>query len=175
MPSGSASERSTGGNPAALNAHSRAPLNRRPAHRPSELIAAIKALRTQFPNLGKTRLRVLLAERGLNPPSAATIGRIIKADRNKMRQASPAPARPNPHASRLAFALAVPRANSQWAARFAQLVQVVFPFPIQNVLTDNGSEFAGTFEQAVKKNHQQHFHTYPPPHTYPKTPKKPPK
>ena len=58
------------------------------------------------------------------------------------------------HAGRLAFALAVSRTSSQWAARFAQLVQVVFPFPIQNV-------FTGTFEQAVKKNHQQHFHTYP--------------
>ena len=44
-------------------------------------------MRTEFPNLGKQRLHVLLANRGLEPLSVSTIGRIIKADPNKMRHA----------------------------------------------------------------------------------------
>jgi len=65
------------------------------------------------------------------------------------------------HASRFAFAVAVPRANSANAARFAGLVQSVFPAPIQQVLTDNGSEFAGTFDDFAREQGWRHCHTYP--------------
>lgn len=65
------------------------------------------------------------------------------------------------HASRFAFAVAVPRANSANAARFAGLVQSVFPAPIQQVLTDNGSEFAGAFDDFAREQGWRHCYTYP--------------
>ena len=65
------------------------------------------------------------------------------------------------HASRFSFALAVPRANSRNAAHFAQLVQSVFPATIHQVLTDNGSEFLGQFDQYAKQQGWRHCHTYP--------------
>ena len=65
------------------------------------------------------------------------------------------------HASRFAFALAVPRATSSNAARFVQLVQALFPAPIRQVLTDNGSEFLGAFDQYAQKQGWRHCHTYP--------------
>ena len=49
------------------------------------------------------------------------------------------------HASRFALAIAVPRHDSQHAARFAALVKTLFPERIKQVLTDNGSEFQGAF------------------------------
>ena len=79
--------RDAGGSPAALVPRSRAPLNRRQPNWSPALVAQIKALRIEFPNLGKQRLHVLLTERGLKPPSVSTIARIIKADPNKMRHA----------------------------------------------------------------------------------------
>ena len=65
------------------------------------------------------------------------------------------------HASRFAFALAVPRANSSNAARFAQLVQALFLAPICQVLTDNGSEFLGAFDQYAQQQSWRHCHAYP--------------
>ena len=54
--------RDAAGNTAALVPRSRAPLNHRQPNWPSALVAEIKALRTRFPNLGKQRLHVLLAD-----------------------------------------------------------------------------------------------------------------
>ena len=50
-------------------------------------------------------------------------------------------------------------------AEFFDLCLKVFPFPIEFVLTDNGSEFAKDFSKKLKELHLTHFHTYP------KTPK----
>jgi len=65
------------------------------------------------------------------------------------------------HHSRFAFAIAVPRANSKNAAQFAALVQAVFPAPIRQILTDNGSEFAGAFDDFAKQQGWRHNYTYP--------------
>ncbi len=47
------------------------------------------------------------------------------------------------------------------ASRFAQLVQTLFPAPIRQVLTDNGSEFLGAFDQYAQQQGWRHCHTYP--------------
>jgi hypothetical protein len=44
-------------------------------------------------------------------------------------------------------------------------LKIVFPLPLENILTDCGSEFQKEFTQTVKEQHKQHWHTYP------KTPK----
>ena len=44
-----------------------------------------------------------------------------------------------------------------------------FLFPLQNVLTDNGSEFMKHFDEQLRARHLTHWHTYP------KTPNKTPK
>jgi len=65
------------------------------------------------------------------------------------------------HHSRFAVALAVPHATSNNAAQFAALVQAVFPAPIQQVLTDNGNEFAGAFNAYARAQDWRHNYTYP--------------
>lgn len=37
----------------------------------------------------------------------------------------------------------------------------VFPVPLANVLTDNGSEFKKHFTDELKRLHLTHYHTYP--------------
>lgn len=59
------------------------------------------------------------------------------------------------------FAVAVPRATSKNAAQFAALVQAMLPAPIQKILTDNGSEFAGAFDAFARAQGWRHNHTYP--------------
>ena len=65
------------------------------------------------------------------------------------------------HHSRFAVAAVVPDKSSHSAAHFADLVKQIFPAPITQVLTDNGSEFAGAFAETAKHNHWRHCHTYP--------------
>ncbi len=65
------------------------------------------------------------------------------------------------HATRLSVAICPESASSKNAARFAELVEAMFPFPIENVLTDNGSEFAGAFDQFAKERGWTHAYTYP--------------
>ena len=65
------------------------------------------------------------------------------------------------HASRFALAIAVPRHDSQHAARFAALVKTLFPGRIKQVLTDNGSEFQGAFADYARVQGWRHCHTYP--------------
>ena len=63
--------------------------------------------------------------------------------------------------SRFAIAIACRRANSKTAAAFAKLVMKVFPATIKQVLTDNGSEFAGDFHAYLQKCNIRHCYTYP--------------
>jgi transposase InsO family protein len=67
--------------------------------------------------------------------------------------------------SHFAWAWATRSHASAAAAQFFRLIQAVFPFVIEAVLTDNGSEFQRHFAQALATLLFTHWHTHP------KTPK----
>lgn len=67
--------------------------------------------------------------------------------------------------SRFAFAWATNSHTSQTAAKFFLLIKTIFPYQINNVLTDNGAEFMKHFDSLLKDEQKNHWHTYP------KTPK----
>lgn len=69
------------------------------------------------------------------------------------------------HYSRFAFAWAAQSHISLAAREFFGIVAEVFPYPLQSVLTDNGSEFMKHFDKEIRRLHKSHWHTYP------KTPK----
>lgn len=62
---------------------------------------------------------------------------------------------------RFAFAGAYTSHSSESAKEFLTKVIKVCPFPITELQTDNGSEFALRFEEACEKLNLIHFHTYP--------------
>jgi len=72
-----------------LNPKSRKPKRVRKSQVPLEIVRQIRKLRSEYPNIGKTKLYHLLKPfceaKGLNTPSASTIGRIIAKYPNKMR------------------------------------------------------------------------------------------
>ena len=63
--------------------------------------------------------------------------------------------------SRFAFAWCVRNHSAAAAEEFFNLVKIVFPLPIDNILTDCGSEFQKEFDQAIRTAHKAHWHTYP--------------
>lgn len=67
--------------------------------------------------------------------------------------------------SRFSLAWATNSHASTAAKEFFDLTTFLFPYPLQNVLTDNGSEFKKYFDQELRRLHKLHWHTYP------KTPK----
>lgn len=67
--------------------------------------------------------------------------------------------------SRFSFAWATTSHASQAAKEFFDLITFLFPFPLEHILTDNGSEFMKDFDAEIKRLHKIHWHTYP------KTPK----
>jgi transposase InsO family protein/transposase-like protein len=67
--------------------------------------------------------------------------------------------------SRFSLAWATTSHASKAAKEFFDLVTFLFPFPLEFVLTDNGSEFMKHFDEELRKLHKTHWHTYP------KTPK----
>lgn len=67
--------------------------------------------------------------------------------------------------SRFSLAWATVSHASLAAKEFFSLTTFLFPFPLQYVLTDNGSEFMKHFDEELKRLHYTHWHTYP------KTPK----
>lgn len=67
--------------------------------------------------------------------------------------------------SRFSLALATTSHASQAAAEFFNLTRLLFPFRLDYVLTDNGSEFMKHFDLALREQYIAHWHTYP------KTPK----
>jgi len=62
---------------------------------------------------------------------------------------------------RFAFAFAYTNHSSASARDFLSKLIEVAPFPITEIQTDNGSEFAKHFEDACKKLSITHYHTYP--------------
>ena len=79
------------GSLAALAGKSSAPQRRRQSGISALIVQQIRVLRTQYPNLGKAKLHVLLKPwchaQGLALPSVSTIGRIIARAPDKMRHA----------------------------------------------------------------------------------------
>lgn len=67
--------------------------------------------------------------------------------------------------SRWSFAWATTSHASMAAKELFDLVTFLFPFPLEHILTDNGSEFMKHFDTEIRRLHQVHRHTYP------KTPK----
>ncbi len=67
--------------------------------------------------------------------------------------------------TRFSFAWSTNCHASKAAQEFFRHCCLVFPYPIEYVLTDNGSEFKKHFNQELNKLHIAHYHTYP------KTPK----
>lgn len=63
--------------------------------------------------------------------------------------------------SRFAVAWATTSHASLAAKEFFDLVSFLFPFPLANVLTDNGSEFMKHFDAELRRLHLTHWHTYP--------------
>jgi transposase InsO family protein len=63
--------------------------------------------------------------------------------------------------SRYTFGIATPSHTSHAAKHFYDLLKTVFPYPIEYVLTDNGSEFMKHFDSAIKTEIKNHWHTYP--------------
>ena len=62
---------------------------------------------------------------------------------------------------KFAFATAYTNHSSGSAADFLSKLRSVAPFDIEEVQTDNGSEFAHLFEDACTRLSITHFHTYP--------------
>lgn len=63
--------------------------------------------------------------------------------------------------SRFAFAVATASHGSQAAKEVFDAVRSVFPYPLEYVLTDNGSEFMKDFDAEIRRLHMVHWHTYP--------------
>lgn len=63
--------------------------------------------------------------------------------------------------SRFSFAWATRSHASAAAKEFFDLVTYLFPFPLQFILTDNGSEFMKHFDHELRLLHKTHWHTYP--------------
>ena len=63
--------------------------------------------------------------------------------------------------TRFGFAWGTKSHASQAAKEFFELCLKIFPFPIDFVLTDNGSEFAKEFSKKLRELHFVHYHTYP--------------
>jgi len=67
--------------------------------------------------------------------------------------------------SRFSLAFATTSHASKAASEFFSAIKTLFPYKIDYVLTDNGSEFMKHFDTAVREACNDHWHTYP------KTPK----
>ena len=67
--------------------------------------------------------------------------------------------------SHFSFAFATTSHASQAAADFFKVIHALFPYRLENILTDNGSEFMKFFDEELRRLCLNHWHTYP------KTPK----
>ena len=64
-------------------------------------------------------------------------------------------------ASCTGLAIATNSHTATTAKHFLSAAQEILPWPIEAVLSDNGSEFKGAFEQTLKEQTMLHWHTYP--------------
>ncbi len=67
--------------------------------------------------------------------------------------------------SRFSFAWATHSHGSEAAREVYKVVSEVYPYPLEYVLTDNGSESMKHFDEELRRLHKVHWNTYP------KTPK----
>jgi transposase InsO family protein len=63
--------------------------------------------------------------------------------------------------TRISLAMSTSSHASRAAKEFFSICLKAFPYPIDFVLTDNGSEFAKEFNQELNRLHLTHYHTYP--------------
>ena len=63
--------------------------------------------------------------------------------------------------SRFALAFATKSHASLAAQQFFSAIQELFPYQLEYVPTDNGSEFMKHFDQEIRRLHKIHWHTYP--------------
>jgi transposase InsO family protein len=63
--------------------------------------------------------------------------------------------------SRFTFAYATTSHASTAARECFRLVTAVFPYRLEYILTDNGSEFMKHFDEELRSLHKTHWHTYP--------------
>ena len=63
--------------------------------------------------------------------------------------------------SRFSLAWATNSHASGAAKEFFALTTFLFPFPLEYILTDNGSEFKKHFDLELKRLHKEHWRTYP--------------
>lgn len=63
--------------------------------------------------------------------------------------------------SRFTFAHATTSHASKAAKECFTLVTAVFPYRLEHVLTDNGSEFMKHFDDELRRLHYEHWHIYP--------------
>jgi transposase InsO family protein len=63
--------------------------------------------------------------------------------------------------TRISLAMSTSSHASRAAKEFFHICLKAFPYPIDFVLTDNGSEFAKEFNQTLNELHLTHYHTYP--------------
>jgi transposase InsO family protein len=63
--------------------------------------------------------------------------------------------------SRFSFAYATTRHGSKEAAHVVRAIFDAFPYKIEHILTDNGSEFMKDFEVELQKETIPHWHTFP--------------
>lgn len=63
--------------------------------------------------------------------------------------------------SRFSFAWSTTSHGSSAAKEFFTLVSQLFPYPLEHILTDNGSEFMKHFDLEIRRLHKIHWHTYP--------------
>lgn len=63
--------------------------------------------------------------------------------------------------SRYGFAIPVKKIGCAPSVAFLKQVRSYFPFPIQTIQTDNGSEFGKHFTDAVMRSGMYHRHTHP--------------
>ena len=62
---------------------------------------------------------------------------------------------------KFAFAYGYSHLSSAAATNFLEKLLAVAPFSVRQIQTDNGSEFAKYFQQAIDRLRITHFHTYP--------------
>lgn len=63
--------------------------------------------------------------------------------------------------TKIAFAYVYTRNSSQTSVNFLRKLQYVMPYSIQNIHTDNGSEFLGYFDQELQRRKIPHYFSYP--------------
>lgn len=164
--------RDGGGKLEALNDKSRAPKARRKRLWHYRILEELRRLREVHPNLGEKKvshfgkIRRANRQKVLRKPkdfkttypghlvALDTIERFVNGCRRYVITFE------DIH-TRFAFAWSTTSHASLAAQEFFRLCLIAFPFSIDFVLTDNGSEFKKHFNEELLRLHLIHYHTYP--------------